>query len=592
MGKQSRLKAARRMEREQADARNPLAYLGFYTGVKAILGDRLNAAELTEHIGKFDWEHAFVSCASMASMIANHREGLNADAVRHAALDPLLQPAPNGPIEPIRAHVREHYDQLIIAHEEVLSFLQHVIILHGGDGEPIANDFARSMWMLAAADYLDRWSEADARVLTKTEHLIAECAKASRFNRHSDPLRDVARVYLMFKDPPESGAFSDPQEWEALQRAAFGVPYDVHFETRLFPLFMISKGWGTGTTKHSELPVINRKTWSGIFKQDAAQVADWLSSVSVDRATLQAITRSRLQTGTQLPHSPTALLHHPFVKFKDDFIAIASPWMMKAHLVGGVWAAFLAAARSMGDPLQWMRCFGYLFEGWLRRVARMVPSTSTTKIVLASKIGGDDEVEDVVALEPGHAVLFSAKSKMVTEPVARWSASRSKVVDWYEEFFFSKKKGDQRGGAVRLLSARIDALRAGTFEKYGVSRELHVIPVLVTFDDMGEDIHLYEWIEERCRTEGLLQQQAVSPLVLANVDEYERIMAMTARQESISSFLRERDTTWRQRRINVQLRSTRADDRFPEMVEAFNRVVNAMGQRTIAVMSDGSVTNE
>lgn len=584
MGKQSRKKAARRRERNEAEARDPLAYIDFYTGVKAILGAKLDVAEFVESIGRANWEHAFVSCGFLASMIANHREGLNASTVRSASLDPLLRMPPDGPIEAICEFVRTHYDHLIVAHEEVLLFLQHVIILHGAENDQVPTDYARSMWMLCANDYLNSWSEADSRPLTRTEYLIAEQAKASRFNRHSDPLRDVARLYLMFRDPPEIGAFSEPQKWEALQRAAFGVPYDVHFETRLFPLFMAANGWGTGTTKHSDVPVINRKTWSEMFREDAVQVADWLSSVSIDRATLQAQIRLRLRAGTPLPHSPTALLHHPLVKLKDDFIAIASPWMMKAHLVSGVWAAFLRAAKSMGDAEDWNRCFGYLFEGWLRRVARMVPPFSNTRILLASKIGGDDEVEDVVALEPGHVVLFSAKSRMVKEPVARWSISRLKVVDWYEDFFFSSRRGDQRGGAVRLLNARINALRAGAFERHGVSRGDHVIPVLVTFDDLGEESHLYEWIVERCRANGLLQQEKVSPLVLANVDEYERIMAMTARGEPISVFLRQRDTTWQNRRINVQLRSTREDDRLPEMVSVFDAVVQALGRRTRAAM--------
>lgn len=569
---------------------DPLAGVDFYVGLRAIFGTHLNHGELIESLARSSWMESFVAVSHLAAMTANAPEGVRSARVRDASLQPLLRANAEGPIAQVQEYLRANYDRVNIAHEEALSFVQHLIILHGGDTDREPSEYERSMWLLAAGDHVAEWAEADGRTLSATELLIAEAAKASRSNRTTDPLRDVARIYLMFRDAPAVGRFSDSERWKELQQAALGVSYETYFQTRIFPLFMASKGWGTGTTKVSEVPVIQVSSWSeAVGSEEAEQVAKWLGELSVDRATLRAEIRKRMRLEDQLPHAPTALLHHPLVKLKDDFIGVASPWMMRAHLVTGVWAAFLRAVKAMADGLEWMRSFGYVFEGWLRRVAKMVPPSEQIKFVLADTIGGEDEVEDVVALESGHAILFSAKSRMVKEEIARHAVSRSKVVDWYEEFFFSKKAGDQRGGAVRQIDARISMLRKGVFEKYGVPRTEHVIPVLVTFDDLCEERELYEWLEARCLAEGLLQQQNVSPLVLANVDEFERLMAIPRRGESLAAFLRERETKSRHLRLNMQFRSTREQDRFPEMVAAFESVWEPLKRRAESLEQSSSV---
>jgi hypothetical protein len=69
----------------------------------------------------------------------------------------------------------------------------------------------------------------------------------------------------------------------------------------------------------------------------------------------------------------------------------------------------------------------------------------------------------------------------------------SSGVDWFEDFFFKLKDSRHRGGAIRLLSGRIDSLRAGKFEKLGLPRTTRVYPIIVTYDD------LCAWEQGHCR---------------------------------------------------------------------------------------------
>jgi len=137
------------------------------------------------------------------------------------------------------------------------------------------------------------------------------------------------------------------------------------------------------------------------------------------------------------------------------------------------------------------------------------------------------------------------------------------TVDWFEDFFFKTKGGGHRGGAVRQLSARIDALRAGAFEKFGLARTARVYPVIVTYDNLcAVDLH-YQWLDGRCRAHGLLCQEEVGPMVLARLAEFEDLMALLWQKGSLVSLLRRRETDGRDRRLDQLIYEAGKPPRLP-----------------------------
>ncbi len=230
--------------------------------------------------------------------------------------------------------------------------------------------------------------------------------------------------------------------------------------------------------------------------------------------------------------------------------------------------------------MEWTRAFGLMFEEWLREVVDMaeIPKVAGT-VLLPSHPGAADEIEDVVLFEKRGAVLFSGKSKMTRENVARQAQSRSKLIDWYEDFFFEPESKQFSAGAVRLLSANIDRIRAGDHEPR-MPRGTRLYPVLVSYDLLCEDVLLYEWIQARCQALGLLQQTAVAPLTIANIEEFEMLMFHAGEGKSVVSLLRDREGRWANRRLDVQLRSELVQrKRAPRLASRFDEIVNGMGLR-------------
>lgn len=571
------------MERAPND---PMAFAGHYENASRVFGAQPSPFWLVDRVKTFDWRASFGRLAHLSAIIGNDEDGVRASRPVKMMLDGLRSltssvPSTKQMLDHARRYVADRSGRVFIAHEEALLFLQHVAVLHGkDDGDEAPGDGELALWLLAANDYLDAWSEPDARALSTKEELIAEQVKAFRFNRNADSLRMAVRTYRMFLDPPPDGKLAEPSVWASLQNQAFGGSYKDYFEQFALLLFMLSHSWGTGRSDSHEYPVLFRERFAA-SGESGLEFFDRLESMAVDRVALRQDISKRMRPDGILPHAPTALIHHPLVNIGEGRILAASPWGLRGFLRTGVWARFLAGAKSVlksdrngGD--EWLRAFGKLFEEWLRTVARFASATSTrSQIILASSYGAEDEIEDVVVREDEGAAFFSAKGRMVKESVARHAISRSGLIDWYNEYFFEARNDEFRGGAVRQLSKRIDMLRDGKFEPR-LDSNTRVYPAIVTFDSLCENPLLYEWIEERCRAESLLQQPNVGAISLCDVEDFERIMAHGASGGSIVELLRLRDTKWHNRRIQVQLSEEKTIGRVPELETMFSDAVNAM----------------
>ena len=90
-----------------------------------------------------------------------------------------------------------------------------------------------------------------------------------------------------------------------------------------------------------------------------------------------------------------------------------------------------------------------------------------------------------------------------------------------------------------------------------VPSKTRILPVVVTYDTLAEDVHLYRWIARRCEEEGLLQQKDVGPVTLAEAEEYEELMTRAANRESVVGILRKRESSFQHRRLDTLLFATR-----------------------------------
>ncbi len=604
MGGQARKKAQRRRERELAQQNNPLQHSMPYAAASHIFGRAMPAQFVIDELAKYGWRESFFRLGFLGSAIANDPQGPGSARIRHLTIGALASISPPPDVDgatlataiAVRDWARTVPSSVALAHEEVISYLQHLVVLYGAPEGPAPTDAALALWILAAADYLDYWYESGAKSPSdtlppgldrQTAELIATQARLSRFNNSGDILRAIVRTHAILKDRPKHGRLSDPATWKAVQERAFkGLEFSAHFECRLMPLYILSNGWGI-PGRQRNIPTVNFDEWKQWGGAVGPGLVEWVSSQASSRDELQRAIRRRMRPDGLLPHSPTALLHSPFVRLSDDVVGVPSAWSMRSHIHTGSWAAVRGAVESTlgkGKSVEWLYAFGALFEEWLRHVAGLAKASPSIRgrFELSEGVGTSDEIEDVVLVDGPSTILFSAKSRLMKESVARHATSPRAVIDWYEEFLFADRAGDQRGGAVRLLDAHVMKARAGEYEP-SVSRDALLVPVIVTFDPLGEEFLLYNWIQKRCVELGLLQQEGVSDLAIASVSDFERLMALAANGESLHDFFRARRTPpWKGRRLDHQLLHAAPKQSFVELSEYFEALADRMKSRFVS----------
>ena len=581
--------AQRDRQRERAAA-HPLKYITKYENGETVLGQPMPAAFLVDRIKTFGWKESLLRLAHIAAIVANDDLGpnspracaLTADGIRSLTAS---TPAAQAMLARARTYVENARRLLVVAHEEALLFLQHVVILHGSDSSTDGpSDAEVAFWLLGASDHLGEWAKPDDAAMNDTERLAAELVKVHRFNRSEDSVRTALRTDGIFGAAPWQGGLSGAA-WSAVQQAAFEEAFHGYFDSFVLPLFVLSHAWGSGLKDSDELPVIRAERFSA-FGGEGPRFLARLKKITASRDELRGEVLKRMKPDGLLPHAPTALLHRPLVDLGEHGTLAATPWYVRNFVRTGIWNQYREAAKQIaGDRKggdEWNRAFGQLFEEWVRTFALKVKSANGTKaqIILPSFPGAADEIEDAVLIEEGVVVMFSAKGRMVREDIARYSMSRRQLLDWYEAYLFESKNDDFRGGAIRQISARINMLRRGDFEDRGVLRKARVHPVIVTYDSLCENQMLYAWVAERCQHHGLLQQPNVGKPVFAAVQDYERLLGVAARGGSVVKLLEKRLTPmWKDERLEVILGESNAPLRLPGTELEYAELMKRMGPR-------------
>jgi len=511
-----------------------------YITLSEATGGRLTPGRLRDYMGRLSWEKTFLSLAVLAGSLANIRydKGENfASRIRTSLerqrfhLDPDMKRIGDvvaaNPTRPI-------------AHEQVIYFLQAMAILHGRADGPEPTNEQLGFLLLAANDHLRYWKEDDSPRLPELEALVAEFCHVSRFNHHRDPIRSLVRAARIFDRKPQEGIFADEVKWADLQRRAFGCSFVEYFESFVMPLFMVSQMWGVASANGTfEGPIIMPEQWFSQTKLAPDWASRQLQPLSISREDAQAELRKSLRENG-LPHAPVLFVRTPFLKNAAGALLGSSPWAVREQLRGGLWMRLMKASEKFTKRTEgWTGTFGYLFELACHEVALAAQGEPRfAGRVEVSKKPGTNELEDVVIYEGNAVILFSAKSRLVKEAVARQSVSRRALVNWYDDFLFGAKTKTHRPGALRLLDTRVRAIRRGDVP--AAPADAQIYPVLITFDELGENGALYRWAEKRCREMGILQPPNVSPVTFLTLDGFEALLSLAAHGHPVASVLQQK----------------------------------------------------
>ncbi len=425
------------------------------------------------------------------------------------------------------------------------------------------------------SDHLDLWNSD--RDLGDLEMLVAELARITRFNRNVDPLREVCRSIALFGEKPEQVT---EERWRQASAKAFG-DFQSEIETVFLPLMLLATRWVVGEDAAEE-PLVDPgllygQTCLSAEERDCARTRLGEMTWSRDEA-IKALAPSVRSNG--LPTPPVIFFRRPFVALSGARVIATSPRMVREHMMLACWDRL---RRSFGGD-RWTIAFGVAVEGWCRRVAAMAAASTAFHgtLELSERIGDETEIEDVVVCDGDRVALFSVKSRLMREGLVKTAElGRAAVVRWYEQVLFDAETDTQRQGALRQLDEKVAAIRAGKHEPR-IQRDAHVFPVLVTFEDLGDNVALGAWMHERCTQLGVLRGDRIAPPTLATVAHFETIMALAADGTSIFSLIGQSDVkSGRYRQLQSVLHEVRpgAPKRLPQIQSMFDAITNAMVRR-------------
>jgi hypothetical protein len=557
--------------------------IGAYLTFSELAGRLMSPAELRERVARFNWRTTLITASSLAAAICNSGgivsqiafdltfgalaqgkpETEDAARIVHAIRDPALRQRP-------------------IVHEEVLSMFQAMVIAWASDDGPTPTTPEMVTLILATNDHLDRWNEPDVRQLTDQEELVADLTHMARFNWQKDLASSIVRSSHVFSEMPLRGPHSSAEAWTALQIAAFGCTFREYISRFSLPLALLSSHWGTRNNEGSIIaPTFSVRDLFAETMVDDAITGRHVAKLCADREELrEKIVQSARPDG--MPAAPALFYHTPFVKLDASVAVALSPWIVREQLKNGLWGQFRGA---VSDSTIWLRTFGDVFELWARRIARRASAKdSFAGTLLLSEVPGTGEIEDVVVRGQNAAALFSVKASLMSVGAAREHRSRSRVIDWYERFFFAEanpqSKEHRAAGAVRLLDQNVRRVRRG---ETTLPSDIYILPVIVSFDDLCESSMLNRWIDKKCREYGLLSQPGVAPLAIMEPGEYEGLFALGARGTSPIYVLRLKASgEWRERNMDAllyQLCRKPGELRSPEFDADYDDLNRSLWQR-------------
>jgi hypothetical protein len=526
---------------DDAASRAAMEHARPWTPLSELVGAKLPLEQILGTIRGFNRRDGLFTLSCIAADLANTSGGILGKEARSWTHDLLVQRAgsPNALEDAVSRAVARLGKGTAITHGHVLFVLQHLLLTLGSDEGRRPDDGQLAFLMLALNDYLPSWSE-ETPALSPTEATLASMFFATIFNESSDdPLRFLMRLVGIVGGDISGGPIS-ADEWRAIQAEAFGCSFEDYVEQFLVPVFMLSRSW---TSK--EPPVLAPAAWTQ--GNAAALYARWFQEAALpDRA-------ASWKPSTEEPLAlPRVFFRTPFVSVGDNVLCL-SPWHMRDHARLGTWARLNLAAKKFfrTDSIQrFSATFGYLFERWCANVARTAAARGPFKgkLVLPSSPGAEDEIEDVVVLDRDRVALLSAKSSLVPESQLKCARSLGDAIVWLRRFFFEDpqdaKASGHRGGALWLLDRKIQRIRSGEYAHRGIKRNALILPVVVSFDNVGESSILYKWLQDECARLGILSARPlVRPVTILTPDDYEAVFALASRGKGLCDLLVEKTRT-------------------------------------------------
>lgn len=454
--------------------------------------------------------------------------------------------------------------------EPQLFALQRLLVLHARDdtAELTADEHVQLRIALAgipgtilkAADDDTRIEERDAPAVSNEDWLRFFIGSGG-LTHHAALDHALARAYRIYHVIANSPAarnhprYCPFEEW--LREEYDGLGF-LELQAAGFAILAGSKMFGGA----EEPPVLIERGYL-----DPTRLADKIDTIfraiAADRSTLREMFERSPQTARRQAREILPFLRFPALRQEDGLAMVLSPRAIQSWIspAGTYWRLFHIAEKK---GRQWKDRFfhfhGFLHERYVLHLAYVAhPDQPRRRLLGAAGVihpetkyerQGTSLTTDVIIEQGTDLVLVEATAKRLTVP-STLDAVQKKIEDDLDAMIV--EKAQQLGRVMRDIgcgSAKLDGIDP---------RQLRTFwPVIVTPENALQTPSLWAWIERECS--GLFDlprpecHQVVKPLVLLEIEEYERLMGLVREGAALLSVLeRKTDELWRQRDLKAML---------------------------------------
>lgn len=280
-------------------------------------------------------------------------------------------------------------------------------------------------------------------------------------------------------------------------------------------------------------------------------------ALSTDRETLKAMFERSPQTARRQAREILPFLQYPALRQADGRAMVIAPRAIQGWLspAGAYWRLFhIAQSKGPRWKTRFFHFHGFLHERYVlqlsyaahpdQRRRRLLRTAGIVHKETPYKQDGTSLTSDVIVDNGTDVVLIEATAKRLTIPSILDAKPHNIETDLQAMIV---EKVEQLGRVMRDLAtgtAALDTVDAALVRTFW--------PVLVTPDNSLQTPTLWDYIDERCEQFLTLPRpqctQTIGPLVLLEVEEYERLMGLVAEGASLVEVLRRKtNELWRHR---------------------------------------------
>jgi hypothetical protein len=505
---------------------------------EALLGETLSFDTVLERIGQLPFEATMLSMSALAGALYHAR--YDTDLHWRLACDVLI----DGPVlEAVRRFLTGGPGRIVFD-PRYLTVFQRLLVEHSRtDGDSLDDEQARIViaCLLALPDALPKTSAADSN---RIMHAAAQAVRLGSYHFLPFLPDSIVHASTMFVELASTPGLGDPSNYCPLGDWSLDA-YETTLTDQIFYGFVLlhtARALAPDATLQQRAVRIPAGYLDSVVP---AELAERLArTISATREEYRREFSAPGQTAAHIGWDHTPFELQPFLRGENGSLLLLSPRALQAWMTRGIYFRMMEAARGREDA-------GDTEDDRVERLTRFCGPLAERYVLNLAKRSYEVHESDPPARVSGEQPYLLNKSRAWSPDVAISQPPDLVLIEVYSGRIRREARVDPTPhevhetltklliGKLEKLQKRIAELFEGLFSPEGVCdvETVKVWPVLLL---AGEGIALtpilWRWVE-MFLPEGAFSDPRVGPPTVCSLDEFERLLVLIERGESLPKLL-------------------------------------------------------